>query len=482
MAGAAAGASLTGMVVENRSGRALARVKLVLQARGAASRAGVLTQWSGSGGQFVFSGLPAGIYFLEASKKGFAKLNYGQRRFGEPGTPILLEANSHFAAELRLKRLGVVTGEVTDENQVGLPDIPVYAYQAGERLKAVQVARTDDRGVYRLAGLTPGRYKIRTAAKQLEGGVSLLPTYYGQATAAGAAREVEVRLDEEVTGVNIAPRPGKLAALGGRLLGAGAREVILVTDTGPRRARVEPGGRFRFGQLAPGRYTLLVDPAAAGGKLAAYGEAYVAEGPAEVALEMKAAPRLTVWCELADGGGAAPKGVSIFLRRKEFGDTAPRLRCGQSTIWSPGDWQVGVATPPQYYVAGILEAERGEHARQFRLLPGESRQITVLLGTRPAVIEGTVLAADGTPAVGAPVFLNASAAELRGRVGGVRQARTDGEGRYRFDGLPPGEYELLSSYQLQQATEENWPAGLGTVVNLEEGTEATVDLSLRVLE
>jgi protocatechuate 3,4-dioxygenase beta subunit len=55
-----------------------------------------------------------------------------------------------------MKRLGVIAGEVLDENGLGLPNVAVYAYQVGARLRLAQSGLTNDRGSYRIAGLGPG--------------------------------------------------------------------------------------------------------------------------------------------------------------------------------------------------------------------------------------------------------------------------------------------------------------------------------------
>ncbi len=472
-------ATLSGTVLEDATGRPVARARVSLQVRRSAggdrNPASVLT---GSAGEFSFGGRPAGIYFLRAEKKGYAKLQFGQRRYGLPGTPIVLTEEAHFAAELRLKRLGVVTGRLLDENQIGLPGLTVYAYKAGKRIQMVKAAESDDRGVYRLAGLKPGRYLVRTAATQLAGRYGLLPTYYGQTASARGARVVEVQLDQEVTGADITPLPGHLAVLAGTVVGAAATEVILVTDTGPRKAPVRPGGRFRFGQVEPGGYTLLVEPSATRGKLAAYRKIFVGDTDVDVALEMKHAPKLTIQCVTVRSRPIGGKAVSIFLRRKQFGETSGRLGCGQTVLWSPGTWQIGVAPPPRYFVDSLLGTTLAEEAAEFVIKPAEEKTITVLLGVEPATLSGKVRTSDGTPAIGAPVYLNAEDAETRVRTGGVRRTRTDQEGSYRFVGLPPGRYETLSSYQMEDAVREGWAPGLGTSVTVEKGEKATQDLVL----
>ena len=419
----AGAAVISGSVVEDSTNRPVARARVTIEGMQTSANKGPSTILTSSGGQFSFQSLPAGIYYLRVDKKGYATARYGQRWYKEPGTPIILEDTSLFIAPVRLRRPGVITGEVVDENQIGLPGVPVHAYSAGSRLKAIAMAQTDDRGVYRITNLEPGRYLVRTSAKQLENDYGLLPTYFGQTTSARDATNVEVILDQEVTGINIEPGPGRLATISGRVIGGGADSVILVTETGPLETRLQPGGSFRIGQVEPGSYSLLVNPIE-GGQRAAYTELPVGNTDVNVTLEMQPAPRLRIQCESTTGAAVQSKAISIFLRRKEYGDTQNRILCGEWKIWSPGQWQMAVAVPTKFYVASIMDALGGEDIQEITLKPGESKEITVLLSSQPANLRGTVKTSDGQPAIGAPVFLDAYSNELRRRLGGIRSERT----------------------------------------------------------
>jgi hypothetical protein len=73
--------------------------------------------------------------------------------------------------------MGAISGRVLDENGVGLQRITVLTYHARFPLRSVAEAKSDDRRVYRIAGLDPGRYWLRTAAAILDDGSGLLPTF-----------------------------------------------------------------------------------------------------------------------------------------------------------------------------------------------------------------------------------------------------------------------------------------------------------------
>ena len=467
-------AVLTVMVVDNRTSRPLARAQVRVEPLGRMA----ISAWTDRGGVVTLQGLAPGAYMVRAERAGFAPRTYGQRRFGEPGTPIVLDADGHFTAEMRLARLGAVSGEVVDENEVGLPDVSVTALTLGEPPKAVATVRTDDRGMFRIAGLAPGRYLVRTGAKPLAGGAGLLPTYYGQTASAARAALVAVRLDEEVERIRIRPLEGRLARLSGRLLGGTAERALLLSDGGVREAPVAAGGRFEFAELEPGAYVLLAE----GGGRSGYAEFTLGEQDASVTLEMGPAPVVELLCLAPEGGNPDLRAVSLFARRKGGEGATQRVQCGERAAWEAGRWELGVLTPGDSYVAAILEAESRSPLAELRLLPGTATALHLFVSGNPASLEVRVRTPEGLEAAGAPVWLRAADAELAQRVGGIRAAQADQQGRCSFLGLPPGRYELVASYQLRAQAGVDWPAGGGTAVVLERGRQTTVELPLTVVD
>jgi hypothetical protein len=114
---------------------------------------------------------------LIATREFFLPAAYGQRRPSGQGTPIQVTADLLLFAELQMRRMGAITGRVLDENNVGACRVPVLAYLARLPLRIGGEAESDDRGVYRIYGLEPGKYWIRTAARILDDGFQILPTF-----------------------------------------------------------------------------------------------------------------------------------------------------------------------------------------------------------------------------------------------------------------------------------------------------------------
>ena len=87
--------------------------------------------------------------------------------------PLTIAENETSFLSLRLSRLGSIGGTLLDENDVGLPEHDVVAYRNTKPPQIAAESTSDDRGIYRLSGLEPGVYLVRSVGKHYEEEIGL---------------------------------------------------------------------------------------------------------------------------------------------------------------------------------------------------------------------------------------------------------------------------------------------------------------------
>ena len=116
-AGAIHAAIIRGVVVENQTGKPLARTLVTVQPVSGTPGQALATR-TNLYGAFEFPPVPAGAYLITAARGGFAPWQYGQKNFKSSGVPIVLEDTAVTFLDIRLKRFGAISGTVEDENLV----------------------------------------------------------------------------------------------------------------------------------------------------------------------------------------------------------------------------------------------------------------------------------------------------------------------------------------------------------------------------
>lgn len=488
MAAGAPAAVIRGIVLDCTTGRALARATVTVTPVGgtAAGGAGVRTAVSG---QFSIGPLPAGAYLVAASRPGFAILRHGQKAWNAPGTPVTVERDGSVFLDLRLHRLGAITGTVSDENEIGVPEQDVVAYRASRPPVQVGRVRTDDRGVYRIFNLLPGQYFVRSGAKNLDEDGGFLPTFHNSVATVEEARSIEVRLDTDSTEAGIRPFKGRLCALKGETTPRNATNVAvsLISDMGP----VGGGGsdaKFSFEHLAPGDYELTAEGRWYSGRLGAYRRVALERDTDGVFLQLGPFPVLRMVVEHKEGGKVGGQDVVMLARRKDLSRMGtPQPLKGDRNELMPGRWELAVTTAPYLYAVSMyasgqedLQNARGDAWNEVMLEPGSSVAVRVRVSARPATLSGKVTKSISEAAAGVPVYLEPVAGDSPRRVAPVREVFTDERGQYRFAGLPPGNYRVLSTLDFDEPGEGVMEAARARTVSLKEAAETVQDLDLYV--
>jgi hypothetical protein len=190
-------------------------------------------------GKFSAEDLPRGVYTVFARARGYVfSPGYPEPAYYRPGDSVTLE----------VRKGGVITGTVT--NSAGEPVVGIRVAAVPRRdaeghlsqgLGAGTPTYTDDRGVYRLFGLSPGFYLVAAGAKlpgfpfatAFDDGA---PTFY-PSSSRDTGVEVPVHYGDEATGINIRFRGERGYAVSGFIVGAGETRGAEV-----RLIRVSSGG------------------------------------------------------------------------------------------------------------------------------------------------------------------------------------------------------------------------------------------------
>ena len=123
-------------------------------------------------GRFLFRDLRKGTYHMSASKSGYLNGSYGARRPGGGSAPIDLEEGQHVTdVSVPVWQWAAITGTIADEAGEPLVGVDVTALrrsttQGRRQFTTAMTAVTDDRGIYRMSGLTPGDYVVAVVVAQ----------------------------------------------------------------------------------------------------------------------------------------------------------------------------------------------------------------------------------------------------------------------------------------------------------------------------
>jgi len=465
---------LQGVALENQTSRPLARARLAIARLEGNRLVRIAETLSARSGQFAFPKLPEGHFVLTAIRPGFAETR---------SEPILIPHDASQFVEMRLKRLGAITGRTLDENHVGLPGIPVVAYTAAPPSQIAATATSDDRGVFRLTGLRAGSYYVRTDGARLEDTLQVLPTYFPFAsTLLREARAVEVALDADTTDLDIQPVPGRTASLTVSVQECmGVAEITLASDTGRRTATATCGvSPAVFSALAPGEYEILAEGASGRQPVAAFLPLYL-DKDREYNLALRGTPE--VFPQFTGAAGLLPRDIAIVVRRRDLAGPGPeRTLTAERLALPPGYWQLAVRPPASHYPLAVKPDSGGPRGINrepspdwFEFFLNFSTPIAISLSSSPAQLSGRVQLA-GKPAIAAPVYLLPTAQPTRRRMNGLRIAHAAVDGSYRFDGLAPGEYRVLASFKPIDAVDETLASQQARAVTVEDGRPATLDL------
>lgn len=521
-------AVLRGVVVAADTGAPVRRA----QVRAASSESGdTRTTLTDEQGRFDLRELAGGHYTLTASKGGFITLQYGQRRPGEPGTPVDLAAGRTIEKlVIGLPRGSVITGRIVDEFGEPLTGAQVqvlrYVWVSGARTlqPAGGADRTDDQGTYRIFGLQPGEYLVtatlRDERPMLRGGPAAdlpdsgyAPTYFPGTSSIGDAQKVAVGLGEEVSGVGFGLSLTRLATVSGRVLAApgyeGGVQVVAVPVDGPRLTQTLRGtqtrhdGTFDMRGVPPGRYRLQAMAWGATGDGGLTGSTTITVNGSNLeglTLALAPAPVIAGVVQTDTNQGAGLRAPQVRITPVPVTPTAvPMGRGGRGAGGRANDdftFQVAGLSEPAYlrvvapggwFLKAILADGRDVTETPLSLEPGTRLDgVRVVLTQTASSIAGAVRDANGAAVLDAAVVIfpdDESRWTPQSRF--IATARPDTTGTFTIGGLPASQGYRVIAVQGLESGQANDPEFLARVrdqaerVTLGEGEAKTLELRLR---
>ena len=487
--GALQAAIIKGTVVENQTGKALARTLITIQPLpGSAGPTGSVR--TNSYGMFEFLDLPAGAYLIHASRRGFMTVQYGQKNWRAAGQPVVLEQDQSTFLSIRMPRFSSISGVIVDENDVGLPEHEIVAMTNTRPPRMMVKAQADDRGIYRISGLDPGAYLVRTLGRSYEDG-GYVPTFYRETARVDEAGMVETMVDQETTNIKVRPFPGRVYTISGTVSNSMNTPVMvtLVSDVG--RETITTSNAFQFASKAPGPYEIYAEGQPdRRGILGAY--VPLALEHDMTGMRINLLPMASVFFDIQNtqGGRVADTStLKVQVRRIDLAGEGVvetmRLNNGAGALVQ-GRWQVMLA-PSASYVATDFRGPKGERPEGSRadgwneITVNNNCGVRFVLSDKPGSVNGLVTAGAHEAAGGAPVFLEAYDEVTHKRVVDLRSTRTDMRGKYSFAGLAPGTYRLVSTFEYQAPATGDIDAMNPRVFRVEEGRDQQQDLDVWVI-
>ena len=348
--------------------------------------------------------------------------------------------------------------------------------------------------------------------------VGYAPTYYPGVVNAAEAGKITVGPGQEVSGMDFQVQLVATATVSGIVVGAdGAVPVMLVPQDsgGTMRGQILRGsaranGPFTIANVPPGRYIAVAR--SGGGIFASGGDTLrvatqninvAGQNISGVTLALQPSVTLSGNITVESSGTPAPTDYSSF--RVDVPDVDPLPfaggpggrgggqiasggradKNGAFTVLSlmPGGHYVRVSGSDPWTLKSVIVAGRDVTDEPIELRSGRDvDNVTIVLTDRATEISGAVRDGTGTAVAGmAVIAFSTDQQQWQPQSRSIQAVRTGQDGTYRMRGLPPGDYRIIATEDVEQG---EWfdPAFLERVllssekISLSEGEQKTRDL------
>ncbi len=500
--------SIEGQVVSQTTGAPLSNATVTLVGPG-----GPRTCQTNEEGRFRFTEVLGGSWKLSAERRGYVPGRYGERKYMPQGGQFSLANDQQMkGVVLRLVPESVIAGRVVDGDGEPIEGARVTVLKlvhAGAVQRWIDSATTLDNGEYRVPRLRAGKYLLRCSVTRVENRIpppsgvetAFVTTYYPGTTDLEQAAEVQVADGSEVGGINLRMLPSPVFHVRGGLHPATNRSgnayVALVDKSDPVRVfasmvPARPDYRIDLPRIPPGSY--LVMGRWADDTTIAYHavqELIVKDHDVDnLVLSPTPLGQLTGTIKLDPGGR------QVDLKQLWVQIMPVQLQGSREYVFSGiqigPDLQFRYRIPPADFVYLDIEVSHlpeGCYLRSVRYGGKEVPEggveyasdaaVEITVGGDGGLVSGNALNNDGQPFGGAVVTLIPTAPN-----GKARSVLSGTGGDFRFNSVPPGDYQLLAWDDVSPDDLENPEfvkqfAVQATAVKLEPGGNAAA--SVRVV-
>ena len=513
------GGSISGRVMFANKGIAGVTVTVTMSGDALSGKGLAMKVLTDDEGRFQISNLSVGSYYVWPFVPA---LVVAEATGIHPSGKVVALAEGETAEDVdfHLSPGAAITGRVSDsagrpviDERIRLIPIGDDARRlSGSSYPGISEIRTDDRGVYRVFGLPGGKYKVAigddyTAFNSVRGRRFYPQTFHPDVTDENKADVVEVPDGGEATNVDITVarsltgfsasgrlidgengqpvaniKYGLTIIVGGRMSGFMSGNGVSTTD-----------GGFRVDNLPPGRYSVSILPNWGSGGGGYYGESAAFDiTDSDVSdLETKIHRGSTISGYVVIEG-SPDKSVQARLALVRVETTMFTQGSGIGTVnytnLNPdGTFQIGPVragtarvrvssldrnTPAEFALLSI-DVNGVDKSRGLEITAGENISgVRLVVGYGTGTIRGSMRVEGGVLPADTYVYV-----ALARQGGGftIADTRTDARGRFVFDRIPPGNYEIVVTAYLQN---RNVTARQPVFVGEGSISESTITLNL----